>query len=374
VTGRMREFTTMDLFAGCGGLTCGFASADHPAARFVPVSAVEMDRDAAATYATNFGGHVFVGDIARWLQQEQLPSADVVVGGPPCQGFSALGKQDPSDPRNLLWSRYVDAVARVAPLYFVIENVPEFLRSSQFQDLVAETGPDGRLHDYQLEARVLLASDHGAAQNRRRAIVVGRRAGLPEVGEPSRTPSRRTVRDALRYVRRFVPEWRTELPDRWRRFDGTDVPGPFTMRELHVTRSFTEVSRRRFALIPLDGGSRSDLPEELQAPCWIRHTTGARDVMGRLRWDTPSVTIRTEFFKPEKGRYLHPSEPRPITHLEAALIQGFPRHFRWCGTKTSIARQIGNAVPVPLARSIAESLLQALATGIDGSRSTEEAA
>ncbi len=76
--------------------------------------------------------------------------------------------------------------------------------------------------------------------------------------------------------------------------------------------------------------------------------------MGRLHWDKPSVTIRTEFFKPEKGRYLHPTEDRPITHAEAALIQGFSEDFQWCGTKTSIARQIGNAVPPPLARAIAD--------------------
>lgn len=77
------------------------------------------------------------------------------------------------------------------------------------------------------------------------------------------------------------------------------------------------------------------------------------DVMGRLHWDRPSVTIRTEFYKPEKGRYLHPEENRPITHYEAALIQGFPSDFRWHGSKTSIGRQIGNAVPVPLGEVIA---------------------
>ena len=80
------------------------------------------------------------------------------------------------------------------------------------------------------------------------------------------------------------------------------------------------------------------------------------DVYGRLRWDRPSVTIRTEFFKPEKGRYLHPEQHRPITHLEAALLQGFPSTFRWCGSKIEIARQIGNAVPVELAAAIARAV------------------
>jgi DNA (cytosine-5-)-methyltransferase len=84
------------------------------------------------------------------------------------------------------------------------------------------------------------------------------------------------------------------------------------------------------------------------------------DVMGRLRADRPSVTIRTEFFKPEKGRYLHPTENRAITHYEAALLQGFPDSHRFIGSRTAIARQIGNAVPIPLGAAIARKLLEAL--------------
>lgn len=94
----------------------------------------------------------------------------------------------------------------------------------------------------------------------------------------------------------------------------------------------------------------------LSTPSWDDHTTGTGDVMGRLRLGEPSVTIRTEFFKPEKGRYLHPTEPRPITHYEAARIQGFPLDFRWCGSKTDIARQIGNGVPIPLGTAIASAI------------------
>ena len=80
--------------------------------------------------------------------------------------------------------------------------------------------------------------------------------------------------------------------------------------------------------------------------------------MGRLRWDSPSVTIRTEFFKPEKGRYLHPTENRAITHFEAARLQGFPDDFMWYGSKASIARQIGNAVPVDMARILVSAILK----------------
>ena len=94
--------------------------------------------------------------------------------------------------------------------------------------------------------------------------------------------------------------------------------------------------------------------------CWRKHRIGTADVMGRLRWDRPSVTIRTEFFKPEKGRYLHPTEPRALSHREAATLQGFPDSFRWCGTKLDIARQIGNAVPISLGRELARHLARSL--------------
>src|SRR5699024_10847482 len=101
------------------------------------------------------------------------------------------------------------------------------------------------------------------------------------------------------------------------------------------------------------GGNRHDLPPELSTKNWINHRSGSGDVMGRLHLDRPSVTIRTEFYKPEKGRYLHPWADRPITHYEAALLQGFSPDFLWCGSKAQIARQIGNAVPVGLARALA---------------------
>jgi DNA (cytosine-5)-methyltransferase 1 len=101
--------------------------------------------------------------------------------------------------------------------------------------------------------------------------------------------------------------------------------------------------------------------------CWVRKTKGGTDLFGRLEWDKPSVTIRTEFFKPEKGRYLHPEADRPITHREAARIQGFPDDFMFSGSKIRVARQIGNAVPVGLARAIAESVLDML----EGCRATQ---
>jgi DNA (cytosine-5)-methyltransferase 1 len=336
----------VDLFAGCGGLSAGFLSAGG----FQVVRAVEVDRDAGATYAANFGDHVHVGDI-RELRVADLESADVVVGGPPCQGFSSLGRQDPNDPRSALWREYSRILRAVDPEFFVLENVPQFLQSQQYADLLAATAPGGELSAWRLEPHLLNAAHYGVAQARRRAIVVGRRRSRPALGLPEPATARSVLRDVLGDVPPTVTA--VDLPDSWTEFRDEPVRGIFKMQDLHVTRRPNERSLQRYRAVP-PGGNRFDLPWELQTPGWRRHTSGSGDVMGRLRWDKPSVTIRTEFFKPEKGRYLHPEEDRPLTHLEAALIQGFPPDFLWCGNKSSIARQIGNAVPVPLARAVAE--------------------
>src|SRR5690606_17322369 len=124
-------------------------------------------------------------------------------------------------------------------------------------------------------------------------------------------------------------------------------------------RDYSSLSQRRFRQIPPGGNRFSITDPELLPPCWVNHRSGSGDVMGRLHWDKPSVTIRTEFFKPEKGRYLHPEAHRAITHYEAAVLQGFPRDYRWVGSKTSIARQIGNAVPIPLGEAIGRALVSA---------------
>jgi DNA (cytosine-5)-methyltransferase 1 len=135
--------------------------------------------------------------------------------------------------------------------------------------------------------------------------------------------------------------------------------------DLHFGRTPTETSLKRYMAIPNEGMNRFDLQRiapEITPKCWIKKTSGGTDLFGRLWWDRPSVTIRTEFFKPEKGRYLHPCEHRPITHREAARIQSFPDSFRFLGTKIEIAKQIGNAVPPQLAAHVAgcvEKLIEA---------------
>jgi DNA (cytosine-5)-methyltransferase 1 len=354
-----RQLRLIDLFAGCGGLTHGFVTAGG----FRVVAAVESDPVAASTYAANFGmGHVHVEDLKHWVLGH-VPRADVVIGGPPCQGFSNLGTRNARDPRNALWRRYVEVLEEARPLYFVLENVPAFLKSGQFTGLTNATRPSGPLSAYRIEHAVVNAADFGAAQLRSRALVIGSRRTLPAPGIPvGRLSGRRdkyvTLTQRLADAAPEVVD--VDLPASTVDLVGLTVPGPFKTRDLHLTRRPTELSLERFQHIP-PGGNRHDLPDHLLTPCWRKHKTGSHDVMGRLRWEQPSVTIRTEFYKPEKGRYLHPDADRPLTHYEAARLQGFPEDYLWCGSKTAIARQIGNAVPVELSTALARHLLKQFA-------------
>jgi DNA (cytosine-5)-methyltransferase 1 len=345
--------TVLDLFAGCGGMTAGFVSEG-----FEPVLAVEWNLHAAATYAANFGaGHVLWSDIAE-VPDRAVPQVDVVVGGPPCQGFSNLGARDPDDPRNRLWREYVRVVRAAHPKVFVIENVDRFSRSAEFELLLAEV-KSGSLKDYAVTWDVLNAADYGVPQRRSRTILIGSRTGAPVLPAPRCRGQWTPVQAALA----GLPEQptTTTLPARAAEWFGQRVPGPFSAAELHIGRQPTELSRLRYRCIP-PGGGRFDLPDELLPECWRNKPTGTTDVMGRMRWDEPSLTIRTEFFKPEKGRYLHPQAHRPITHLEAARLQAFPDDFVWCGSKIEIARQIGNAVPVGLAAAVARAVKPLLVT------------
>lgn len=135
----------LDLFAGAGGLSEGLRQAGF----FRTVQAVEMDPEAAATYSLNHPeADVFVGPIQEWLAQGKVPPVDVIIGGPPCQGFSQLGKQDVEDERNALWREYAKTIVLARPGYFLVENVAAFLRSPQFEQFSAEFEERGSLCEY----------------------------------------------------------------------------------------------------------------------------------------------------------------------------------------------------------------------------------
>jgi DNA (cytosine-5)-methyltransferase 1 len=341
----------IDLFAGAGGLSEGFRMASDETVEYKSVLAVEGDPASAATYTANFGEHVF-GQPIENLKQCDLPPADLVIGGPPCQGFSSLGKFYPTQhhPKlNRLWRQYFKVIEWVKPRAFVIENVPEFLHSLEFQEVERKATKLG----YMIDKRVLNAAEFGVPQVRRRAFVIGVTKGEPPFPTATTKTNPTTVAMALRKT--------ITKPLSHDQFEVKDNKGAYVVRAakaLHLGRNPTERSLQRYRLIP-PGGNRFDLMRErpdLTSACWLNKKTGSTDVMGRLEWGKPAVTIRTEFFKPEKGRYLHPEEHRPITHLEAALLQTFPETYKFCGSKQQVARQIGNAVPPKLAMAIAREL------------------
>ena len=355
-----KEYRSIDLFAGAGGLSLGFSEKLNHI--FKPVWANDFNSYAAETFNYNFGEVCSHGDIVSILKSGfKVPEADVVMGGPPCQGFSLLNKNRTNDPRKQLWRPYLDVVEQSGAQIFVMENVPQLLQSEEFLEIEARAK---ELGFHPLATAKLCAADYGAPQVRWRAFIIGCKFEDPRrFFPPMKTHQKpgwksKDLIDALGYVENPKP-WVTvrdvieDLP----RPEGVEIRKAEAPLDLHFGRTPTAVSLARYKAIPKEGMNRFDLQRrarKLTPQCWIRKTSGGTDLFGRLWWDRPSVTIRTEFFKPEKGRYLHPKQHRPITHREAARIQTFPDTFHFLGSKIEIAKQIGNAVPPALASRVAD--------------------
>lgn len=346
-------YKLIDLFCGAGGMTLGFIN-KNLRGNFESILAVDNDPAACATYNANFGDHCVTANVETWLIENVVPKADVVIGGPPCQGFSLLNKNREGDHRRALWEPYLDIVDHSQASVFVMENVPGLLKSEEFQDIVICS----RVRGFEvLSASVLNTADYGVPQTRRRTIIVGYRPAHFPKGfvapdfPPSPTHQSPTANDLGLPLWRSVKEFIGDLPEP----EGIQIRKIDPPMNLHFGRSPTSVSLERYRAVP-PGGNRFDLQKnrpDITPACWIRKTSGGTDLFGRLWWNRPSVTIRTEFFKPEKGRYLHPEADRPITHREAARLMTFPDDFVFEGSKIEIARQIGNAVPPVFAEKIA---------------------
>lgn len=336
-------YRMIDLFSGAGGMTCGFKRAG-----FSPVIAVEHIPAFAQTYMANFRERVLTLPIEDAVSTISSIKADVVIGGPPCQGFSNLTGNKSEDSRRSLWRYFIDVVRTSDCKAFVIENVPNLLTSCEGRQIVSAAESLG----YYVTAKVLLASRFGVPQNRRRVFIIGSKSGPIEL--PDGNGAVVTVREALSGIP-LIP-------------GAIDLSTfrPLRTSDLHVGRKPTPVSLKRYSLIP-PGGNRFDLQRlapEITPACWVKKTSGGTDIFGRLSWDEPArCTIRTEFYKPEKGRFLHPDQDRPITHWEAARLQTFPDDFMWYGSRIQIAAQIGNAVPPVLAEAVARSVMNGLECG-----------
>jgi DNA (cytosine-5)-methyltransferase 1 len=347
-------YKLIDLFCCAGGMTLGFVDKRFNG-RFKSVWAVDNDAASIDTYKANFGDHGFCGDVEEMIAK--TPKADIVIGGPPCQGFSLLNKNRTGDSRRELWQPFMDIVQKSGARVFVIENVPGLLGSEEYSAIERRAKKMG----FDIVSSKLNAADYGAPQARKRAIIIGYNRALVErpILPPPATHCAPTDKKSK------LPHWITvkEAIGDLQPPKGTDIRKVKAPYDLHFGREPTELSKKRYKLIP-PGGNRFDLQKaapHLTPGCWIRKTSGGTDLFGRLWWDRPSVTIRTEFFKPEKGRYLHPSQDRPITHREAARLMGFPDDFIFHGSKIEIARQIGNAVPPLLAKAVASVVEDILA-------------
>lgn len=246
---------------------------------------------------------------------------------------------------------------------FVMENVPQILGSQEYEEIISRSKELG----FSTWSGVLPAADYGVPQLRRRAFIVGSKMGNPSEFfppikshfNPDKTPTQLTFYSG-QYSSDAQP-WRTvkdaigDLPAPV----GTEILDIAPPLNLHFGRTPSEMSLSRYKAIPEEGMNRFDLQRiapEITPDCWKRKTSGGTDLFGRLWWKRPAFTIRTEFYKPEKGRYLHPQQHRPITHREAARLQTFPDSFIFTGSKIEIARQIGNAVPPLLAAAVANTL------------------
>jgi DNA (cytosine-5)-methyltransferase 1 len=326
--GKKAEFgpTLVELYSGAGLFSYAFAK-EH----FTILNAIEIDLAAAATYRTNLGDHITVGDVRSITPRGRC---QVLTAGIPCQGFSTLGKRDLNDPRNLLGLEVPRWARILKPQIIVMENVPAFLQAPVWNVLTKRLKRLG----YQVNAVVLNAFDFGAPQNRIRSFTFASRGKLPNV----KLPLHHRV---------------TNVREAWQ--DLSRIPNGVNN---HYAPEPSELALSRMRVIP-PGGDKRDIMKHaphLAAPSWWRLRSEITDVWGRMEWLEPSNTIRTALLNPSKGRYIHPDQNRVISLREAARLQTIPDDWTFLGLPTQIARQIGNSVPPVLGRAVARAIYAAL--------------
>ncbi len=292
-----------------------------------PVLALDVDRLAIESYRRNVSS---VGTVGSAADAHVVPQADVVIAGPPCQGFSTLGRQDPLDARNQLSECIPQWVKESGCRVAVIENVPPYLASAHWRTLAGELSSLG----FVVTTWVLDAVDFGAPQFRKRAFTVASRIG--SISEPVPNGSRKNASIA------FAPVVGDDPLHRW--------PTP------------SDLAAARFSVVPPKGDKRDilRLAPHLAPASWPAVGCHATDVWGRIDIARPANTVRCTFQNPSKGRYLHPTEDRVISLREGARLQGVPDSWSFVGRPYPVARQIGNGVPIPLAAAVAGAVGEAL--------------
>ncbi|EGQ7761714.1 DNA cytosine methyltransferase [Vibrio alginolyticus] len=387
----------IDLFAGAGGFTLAAFNAGVDV-----LAAIEFDKAAAHTYKENFinvkkrkidlrAGKDF-GDINNVNPLELRESLnldrgelDLILGGPPCQGFSThrIKNAGVNDPRNALLLRYFEFVNEFNPKAFLVENVAGLLweRHKDFLDKFISLAEDS---GYNIKfCGIVNAKDYGVPQNRKRVFIYGLRQDLDRYDENAFPPKPTHFSEASGKL----PQWETassvfeEVPKElyeqyWEEYFKKKTKWSYeqTMERLSNLKCGKEIEENdpcnvhmkptstmieRFSDTPLNGG-REDAGEKHQLKCHSGDYKGHKDVYGRILIHLPSNTITTGCNNPSKGRFVHPWLNHGITLRHAARLQSFPDWFNFYGSSTEKARQIGNAVPPLLGRVLIETLLNDL--------------
>lgn len=344
----------IDLFSGCGGLSIGFIKNGH-----VVLKAIEYDASIAKTYQINHKNtKVIVDDIKNVDLSGEFKEgeADIIIGGPPCQGFSMAGARIRNgfidDPRNYLFKHYFNIVKTIKPKAFIIENVKGIMSMQNgkiFNEILRLFRTDEELgfKAYNIYYRVVKALDFGIPQKRERMIIIGVQNDAINFDDlwqktieeiKAEIPTyfdKVTVKDAIGNLPQATESGEIINPKpmtKYQEFLATDANKLFN----HNSSKHSPVAIARMKKIK-NGENYTVLSETINSV-----HSGA---YGRLCWDDVAPTITTRFDTPAGGRFIHPTEDRTLTPREAARIQSFPDDFIFYGSRTVICRQIGNAVP-----------------------------
>lgn len=350
----MIKFKILDLFSGAGGFSYGMEHNSH----FKTLIALDFNEHALDTFKYNMPwAETIVGDITSDLVKNEVIELskklgiNMIIGGPPCQGFSLKGKKlGLEDPRNFLFNEYLKIVETLKPEVFVIENVKALLSASAGwfrNEIIKKVKEMGYFVDY----GVLTATDFGVPQSRQRAIFIGCKTKLIKL--PKKNCDKIfTVRDAisdLSYLESnegsFEQNYITEAHTKYQIARRNGSKRLFN----HKASNHNDIAIAKLKLIPPECG-KEHLPKNLLGNQQFCGT------WGRLKWDEPSPTIDTRFDACSNGTNNHPYLNRAITPREAARIQSFDDKFVFVGMKVQIREQIGNAVPPLLAKAIADKI------------------
>jgi len=348
----------IDLFSGCGGSSLGFKEAG-----FTIVAAVDIDHSACETYAMNVGVQPIEGDLRNVTGEQILKKAgikrgevDVVVGCPPCQGFSSLRrtrKGDSPDHRDDLLMVFAQRIIEILPRMVIFENVPGIMRG-RGKAFLRKFIKELERHRYFPIGKLLNAADFGVPQHRKRLILIFSREEaitddlLPFLPRETHTDPRLAKGEDVPWV--TVLDKIADLPPLNSGEEAPTIP-------LHKASDHGENALKLIMNIPKDGGSRKSLPKRLWLPCHKRmRSRGAESVYGRMAWLRPSPTITSRCTVAASGRFIHPDQNRAITPREAARLQTFDDHCQFVGSRESITWQIGNAMPPKLATVIGKAI------------------